>query len=119
MLNSLSQLVLRLAAPGVPDIYQGSELWNLSLVDPDNRQPVDFACRRRMLSAIEPVLGEVWRMHTTPLREQVVDDRMRATGIVLQTLIDGWPDARVKLYTLAMALRLRRAVSGAVSPRQL
>ena len=47
-------------------------------------------------------------MHTTPLREQVVDDRMRATGFLLQDMIDGWPDGRVKLYTLATALRLRR-----------
>jgi (1->4)-alpha-D-glucan 1-alpha-D-glucosylmutase len=45
MLNSLTQLVLRLTLPGVPDIYQGAELWDLSLVDPDNRRPVDFAAR--------------------------------------------------------------------------
>jgi (1->4)-alpha-D-glucan 1-alpha-D-glucosylmutase len=108
MLNSLSQLVLRLAAPGVPDIYQGSELWNLSMVDPDNRQPVDFACRRRMLDALEPALDAVWAMHTTPLREQVIDDRTRATAQTLAEIIEHWPDGRVKLYTLAAALRLRR-----------
>ncbi|MFW5730982.1 MAG: malto-oligosyltrehalose synthase [Desulfonatronovibrionaceae bacterium] len=48
-INSLSQVLLRLTFPGVPDIYQGSELWNLSLVDPDNRCPVDFDLRRRLL----------------------------------------------------------------------
>ncbi len=49
MLNSLSQTVLKLTAPGVPDFYQGSELWDFSLVDPDNRQPVDFDLRGRMI----------------------------------------------------------------------
>ena len=49
MLNSLSQTLLKLTSPGVPDIYQGNELWDLSLVDPDNRRPVDYARRRRML----------------------------------------------------------------------
>jgi (1->4)-alpha-D-glucan 1-alpha-D-glucosylmutase len=50
--NSLSQTLLRLAAPGVPDIYQGSELWDLSLVDPDNRRPVDFAKRQMLLDEL-------------------------------------------------------------------
>jgi (1->4)-alpha-D-glucan 1-alpha-D-glucosylmutase len=48
-LNSIAETVLRLTMPGVPDIYQGSELWNLSLADPDNRRPVDYALRMRML----------------------------------------------------------------------
>jgi (1->4)-alpha-D-glucan 1-alpha-D-glucosylmutase len=47
--SALAQLLLRLTAPGVPDIYQGSELWALSLVDPDNRRPVDFQVRRELL----------------------------------------------------------------------
>lgn len=51
--NSLAQLLVKLTAPGVPDIYQGMELWNLSLVDPDNRRPVDFALRRRLLSELD------------------------------------------------------------------
>ena len=50
-INSLSQTVLKLTAPGVPDIYQGAELWDLSLVDPDNRRPVDYALRRDRLAA--------------------------------------------------------------------
>ena len=50
MHNSLVQTVLKLTAPGMPDIYQGAELWDLSLVDPDNRRPVDFAARHKMLA---------------------------------------------------------------------
>ena len=51
--NALTQLALRLLCPGVPDTYQGSELWDLSLVDPDNRRPVDYGERAKALSAIE------------------------------------------------------------------
>jgi (1->4)-alpha-D-glucan 1-alpha-D-glucosylmutase len=51
--NSLGQKLLQLAMPGVPDLYQGSELWDLSLVDPDNRRPVDFGLRREMLARID------------------------------------------------------------------
>jgi (1->4)-alpha-D-glucan 1-alpha-D-glucosylmutase len=49
--NSLAQTALLLTCPGVPDLYQGGELWDLSLVDPDNRRPVDYALRRRVMSA--------------------------------------------------------------------
>ena len=52
-LNSLSQVLLKLTSPGVPDIYQGSELWNFSLVDPDNRRPVDFNLRSQLLDTIK------------------------------------------------------------------
>jgi (1->4)-alpha-D-glucan 1-alpha-D-glucosylmutase len=60
--NSLAQKLLQLTMPGVPDVYQGTELWDLSLVDPDNRRPVDFALRRRLLAeldggAVPPVDG--------------------------------------------------------------
>ncbi|WP_236235478.1 malto-oligosyltrehalose synthase [Pseudomonas faucium] len=48
-LNGLVQTLLRMTVPGVPDLYQGNEYWDFSLVDPDNRQPVDYACRRRTL----------------------------------------------------------------------
>ncbi len=51
--NSLAQILVKLTAPGVPDFYQGSELWDLSLVDPDNRRPVDFELRRRLLAELE------------------------------------------------------------------
>jgi (1->4)-alpha-D-glucan 1-alpha-D-glucosylmutase len=55
--NSLSQKLLQLTMPGVPDVYQGAELWDFSLVDPDNRRPVDYALRRRLLAALDA--GEV------------------------------------------------------------
>jgi len=60
--NSLAQTLLKLASPGVPDIYQGAELWDLSLWDPDNRRPVDFALRQRLLAkaAVFPA-EEAWR----------------------------------------------------------
>lgn len=50
---SLAQMLIHLTAPGVPDIYQGDEIWNLTLVDPDNRRPVDFQCRRRLFAQLE------------------------------------------------------------------
>lgn len=52
-INGLTQTLLKLASPGAPDIYQGCELWDLSLVDPDNRRPVDFELRKRLLASIE------------------------------------------------------------------
>jgi (1->4)-alpha-D-glucan 1-alpha-D-glucosylmutase len=82
MLNSLAQLLLRIGSPGVPDIYQGSELWNLSLVDPDNRQPVDFALRRRLLQEVQTAAPA--------------------------ELLENWMDGRAKLFTLTRALRFRR-----------
>jgi (1->4)-alpha-D-glucan 1-alpha-D-glucosylmutase len=50
--NSLAQLLFKLTSPGVPDLYQGTELWDLSLVDPDNRRPVDYNLRRKLLSEL-------------------------------------------------------------------
>jgi (1->4)-alpha-D-glucan 1-alpha-D-glucosylmutase len=55
---SLAQVLLKLTCPGVPDIYQGTELWDLSLVDPDNRRPVDFALRHRLLREVEGLEAE-------------------------------------------------------------
>ena len=49
MLNSLAQTLLKITSPGVPDTYQGTELWDFSLVDPDNRRPVDYDLRAAML----------------------------------------------------------------------
>ena len=53
MLNSLAQVAVKLGSPGVPDFYQGAELWDLSLVDPDNRRPVDFDRRQRLLDEVD------------------------------------------------------------------
>jgi (1->4)-alpha-D-glucan 1-alpha-D-glucosylmutase len=91
MLSSLSSLVLKATSPGVPDFYQGTELWDFSLVDPDNRRPVDFEARRRALAALLPCLG---------------DQRERA-GTVRELLGD-WTDGRIKLYLTACLLRFRR-----------
>lgn len=61
-INSLSQLLLKLTSPGIPDTYQGTELWDLSLVDPDNRRPVDYGLRRRLLNEIPQLkVEDVWR----------------------------------------------------------
>jgi (1->4)-alpha-D-glucan 1-alpha-D-glucosylmutase len=59
--NSLAQTLLKCTAPGVPDFYQGTELWELSLVDPDNRRPVDYGLRRQRLDALEGATPEeIW-----------------------------------------------------------
>ena len=83
-LNSLSQLLLRLTAPGVPDLYQGTEFWDFSLVDPDNRRPVDYAARQ------------------TALR----------VGALPETLLESWRDGRVKQAILHRALALRASQPG-------
>jgi (1->4)-alpha-D-glucan 1-alpha-D-glucosylmutase len=90
--NSLTQVVLRLTAPGVADTYQGAELWDLSLVDPDNRRPVDFAARESALRALDDSLAA-----GTP-RQQLARE-----------LLAAWPDGRIKLYVLATLLRHRAA----------
>jgi (1->4)-alpha-D-glucan 1-alpha-D-glucosylmutase len=87
-LNSLSQTLCKLTAPGVPDIYQGNELWDWSLVDPDNRRPVDFAIRKRLL---EEVQG--WPAGN-------LSDELSAA---LESIEDG----RVKLHLIWTALQLR------------
>jgi (1->4)-alpha-D-glucan 1-alpha-D-glucosylmutase len=92
--NSLAQLALKIGAPGVPDFYQGSELWDLSLVDPDNRRPVDFELRQRLLDEIDRVLAS---------------DGADRVGEVA-ALFESWHDGRIKLLLTAAGLRLRRAL---------
>jgi (1->4)-alpha-D-glucan 1-alpha-D-glucosylmutase len=92
--NGLSQLLLKLAAPGVPDLYQGTELWDLTLVDPDNRRPVDYARRAAMLEALERALDPA---SEPPARAAAVDAAMAS-----------WEEGGVKLLLLAAGLRLRR-----------
>jgi (1->4)-alpha-D-glucan 1-alpha-D-glucosylmutase len=96
MINSLAQVVLKIVAPGVPDFFQGTELWDLSLVDPDNRRPVDFAHRFRVLESLEPLLAE-----QTPATEM---GQPRA----LTEMVEHWHDGRIKLFIMAAGLRLRR-----------
>jgi len=91
-LNSLSQLVLKLTVPGVPDIYQGAELWDLSMVDPDNRHPVDFAHRAGLLDS----LG------------QRFDGRELARPTALAELIGAPADGSLKLLVTQRLLQLRR-----------
>jgi len=90
MWNSLSQTLVKICSPGVPDFYQGSELWDFSLVDPDNRRPVDYRLRRCLLNKLQ--LMEV--QGAVPLLEQL-----------LQNPADG----AVKLFVTSRALRFRRA----------
>ena len=92
MLNSLAQLTLKLTCPGVPDIYQGTELWDLSLVDPDNRRRPDFDARRRLLAELMPVGA----LPSPACAERVAG------------FVRGWRDGRIKLHVLASLLRLRR-----------
>ncbi len=89
--NSLIQTVGKLTAPGVPDIYQGCELWDLNLVDPDNRRPVDFALRDAAMADL--------------------GDRLKAPEqrpALFMTLMNEWQDGRAKLATTALLLALRR-----------
>jgi len=81
-INSLSQLVLKLTLPGVPDIYQGNEIWNFTLVDPDNRRPVDYQQRRELLASLETASPE--------------------------ELLQKWQDGRIKLLMTQRLLRFRR-----------
>jgi (1->4)-alpha-D-glucan 1-alpha-D-glucosylmutase len=90
--NAVARVVLQLSAPGIPDIYQGDELWNLALVDPDNRRPVEYARRQALLDDVirsyaggRPVPGELARMVARP-----------------------W-DGRLKLHVLHRLLAARRA----------
>src|SRR5205085_10705670 len=62
--NSIGQLILKFTCPGIPDIYQGTELWDLSLVDPDNRRPVNYEARMKMLDD-ERSLDELMTIHET------------------------------------------------------
>lgn len=94
MVNALSQLVLKLASPGVPDTYQGSELWNFDLVDPDNRRPVDYLLRRRLLDSLQPIVERI---------EQGLDAAAEAAE-----LLRNWHDGRIKLFITACGLRFRR-----------
>ena len=81
-INSLTQLLLKLTSPGVPDIYQGNEIWDLSLVDPDNRRPVDYERRQAMLRGLD---------QATP-------------GELMQT----WADGRIKMFLARSVLSFRR-----------
>jgi (1->4)-alpha-D-glucan 1-alpha-D-glucosylmutase len=88
LFNSLSQCLLKIAAPGIPDFYQGAELPQLALVDPDNRRPVAYDERWRLLKAIG-------RVPSDPLTQ-------------VAELLENRDDGRVKLFVIARALATRR-----------
>jgi (1->4)-alpha-D-glucan 1-alpha-D-glucosylmutase len=87
-LNSLAQTLLRITAPGIPDTYQGTELWSFTLVDPDNRAPVDYAERRRLLDELRGLIDA-------------------PDGAAVRALLDSWDDGRIKLLFTVLALRCR------------
>jgi (1->4)-alpha-D-glucan 1-alpha-D-glucosylmutase len=87
-INSLAQTLLKLTAPGVPDFYQGSELWDLSLVDPDNRRPVDYDLRRRLLAELKAGLI--------------------AAGITVEEILARADEGLPKLWLIHQGLHLRR-----------
>jgi (1->4)-alpha-D-glucan 1-alpha-D-glucosylmutase len=89
MINGLAQTLLKIVSPGLPDFYQGSELWDLRLVDPDNRCQVDFARRKQLLAVLK-------QSGDTPSTSFLGD------------LTTNWQDARIKLYLIWKALKFRR-----------
>jgi (1->4)-alpha-D-glucan 1-alpha-D-glucosylmutase len=99
LLNSLAQTLLQIASPGAPDLYQGTELWDFSLVDPDNRRPVDYELRRQLLASLRARLGGAGADRLALARE----------------LLQGKEDGRVKLYVTTLALNSRRDNPGLFS----
>jgi (1->4)-alpha-D-glucan 1-alpha-D-glucosylmutase len=87
-LNSLSQILLKIAAPGNPDFYQGTEFWDFSMTDPDNRRPVDFKARANSLEILQ---------------------QLSNAGSYLASLLHNWTDGRIKLFVTAKALQFRRS----------
>jgi|HigsolmetaAR201D_1030396.scaffolds.fasta_scaffold04320_2 malto-oligosyltrehalose synthase len=87
-INSLSQVLLKIVSPGIPDFYQGSVLWDFSLVDPDNRRPVDFVRRMNLLEEMQS-----WK-----------DENLSQ---LVQSLWDNWQDGGIKLYVTYKAMRFR------------
>jgi (1->4)-alpha-D-glucan 1-alpha-D-glucosylmutase len=92
LFNGLAQVMLKMTAPGIPDFYQGTELWDFSLVDPDNRRPVDYADRFKLLQDLR----------------RATDLQPHRAECVL-SLSNHARDGRLKLYTIMMGLDFRRA----------
>jgi (1->4)-alpha-D-glucan 1-alpha-D-glucosylmutase len=92
MFNALSQAVLKMTCPGIPDFYQGTEVWDFTLVDPDNRKPIDYDLRRSML---EKLMGA--------MKMGQSDQASFA-----RALLENWRDGSVKLYVTFRALNYRR-----------
>ncbi len=90
MYNALSQVALKIGCPGIPDFYQGSEIWNLTLVDPDNRRPVDFDRLRTLAKSLPPEGADV-------------------TDALLRDLMDSYEDGRIKFHVTRTLLNYRAA----------
>jgi (1->4)-alpha-D-glucan 1-alpha-D-glucosylmutase len=88
MVNGLAQILLKITCPGVPDFYQGSELWDFRLVDPDNRGPVDFGERSRLL-------------------ESVVRQSDAGLASAARDFVEHWHDGRIKLHVIRKTLAYR------------
>ncbi len=88
--NGLAKALLRVCSPGIPDTYQGAELWNQSLVDPDNRRPVDYERRRALLDEIA---------------------RAPSRALLIERLLRTWADGAIKLFVIQVALQLRKELS--------
>ena len=86
-LNALSQVVLKATSPGLPDFYQGTELWDFSLVDPDNRRPIDYGCRARLLAELKTAAEK--------------------TSFHPAALLRHWSDGRVKMFITWRLLEMR------------
>ncbi|MEC4674452.1 MAG: malto-oligosyltrehalose synthase [Nitrospirota bacterium] len=92
MYNSLAQVVIKTTAPGIPDFYQGTELWDFTLVDPDNRRPVDYSQRIAMIEELKPF-------------------DIQPSGGFLEDLLASYTDGRIKLYLTQRLLHYRRTHS--------
>jgi len=88
MINALGETLLKIACPGVPDFYQGSEFWDIHLVDPDNRNPIDFPIRIRAL-------------------QDLVDRAAANPAAIASELLAAWPNGRLKMYVIWRALGYR------------
>jgi (1->4)-alpha-D-glucan 1-alpha-D-glucosylmutase len=114
--NALSQTVLKLGSPGVADIYQGNELWDFSLVDPDNRRPVDYGRRQADLEEVCRDLREPWA--DGPLSPPGAEPQARvaaepdAQARLAAELLRSAHDGRIKLFITHRLLRLRRSYPG-------
>jgi (1->4)-alpha-D-glucan 1-alpha-D-glucosylmutase len=95
-LNALSQVLLKATAPGTPDFYQGTELWDFSLVDPDNRRPVDFERRKELL-------------------DNLIVHEASDVSFLLSELLDAWEDGRIKLYLTHKVLSARNSFTDVFS----
>ncbi len=90
MYNALSQVAMKIGCPGIPDFYQGSEIWNLALADPDNRRPVDFEDLQRLAKTIPSAGSDI-------------------TDTVLRDLMASYEDGRIKFYVTRTLLNYRKA----------